>query len=204
MKAMTKFTDHLWSDLAQEHGAALTQAGHHRPGRSRRPGLLAGGTLAAAVGGTALALSLTAGGTSAAAGSGRVVTDAYTITESSSSVVVQINQQESIVAANAKLSSMINEDVVISVGAGPATTAGAVTCTAGEPNMHGPVVKVLLGSNGTEVILPGTTGGNTGVGTWHLNACTVYPSADMGPAAPASAADMSTSGTGPVGGIAAG
>jgi hypothetical protein len=46
--------------------------------------------------------------------------------------------------------------------------------------MQGPKVNVLLGTDGTEVIVPGTTGGNTGVGTWHLTACTVYPSADMG------------------------
>jgi hypothetical protein len=28
-----------------------------------------------------------------------------------------------------------------------------------------------VGTNGTEVIKPGTTGDNTGVGTWHLNSC---------------------------------
>lgn len=180
--AMTKFTDRLWSDLAQEHGTALTQAGQHGPRRSRRPGLIAGGTLALAVGGTTLALSLSStGGASAEPGGVRVVTDAYTITQTSHGpVLVQINQRESIRAANAKLNAMIKEEVVISTAAGPAPTADPVTCTAGEPNMQGPVVKVLLGADGTQVIRPGTTGGNTGVGTWHLTGCAVYPSADLG------------------------
>ena len=35
--------------------------------------------------------------------------------------------------------------------------------------MPGPTVKVLVGTDGTEVITPGT--GNTGVGTWHLASC---------------------------------
>jgi len=179
---MTKFSDRLWSDLAQEHGEALAQAGRPGSRRSRRPGLIAGGTLALAVGGTALALGLTAnGGASAQVGGVRVVTDAYTITQSGSgSVLVQINVRQSIVAANAKLSALIKENVVIDNGAGPAPTAGPVTCTPGEPNMGGPTVKVLLGTNGTEVITPGETGGNTGVGTWHLIGCSVYPTADMG------------------------
>ena len=37
------------------------------------------------------------------------------------------------------------------------------------PSLSGPPVKVLLGTNGTEVISAGSTGGNTGVGTWHLD-----------------------------------
>ena len=41
-------------------------------------------------------------------------------------------------------------------------------------------MKVLLGADGTQVIAPGTTGDNTGVGTWHITACYVYPTADMG------------------------
>jgi hypothetical protein len=179
---MTKFTERLWSDLAQEHGPALAQAGRPASGGGRRPRVIAAGTLALAVAGTALGLGLTsAGGAPVAAGGTRIVTDAYTITQSSSgSVLVQINQRESINAANAKLKSLVNEEVVVTTVAGPATTRGAVTCTSGEPNMQGPTVKVLLGADGTQVITPGTTGGNTGVGTWHLTACRVFPSADMG------------------------
>jgi hypothetical protein len=40
-------------------------------------------------------------------------------------------------------------------------------------------VKVLVGKDGTEVIALGTTGDNTGVGTWHLAACWV--TSDTGP-----------------------
>ena len=177
---MSKYTDRLWSDLAQEHGPALAQADRPESGRSRRPRVIAGGTLALAVAGTALGLGLTsAGGGPAAAGSTRMVTDAFTITQTgSSSVLVQVNQRESINAANAKLNEMIKEEVVVATAAGPAPVGGPVTCTPGEPNMQGPTVKVLLGADGTQVIAP--SNGNTGVGTWHLTGCKVYPSADMG------------------------
>ena len=58
---MTKFTDNLWSDLVQEHGAALAHADRPEPGRARpRPRVIAGSTLALAGVGTALALALTA------------------------------------------------------------------------------------------------------------------------------------------------
>jgi hypothetical protein len=179
---MTKFTEHLWSDLAREHGAALAQASRPAPPWVRRPGVIAGGTLALAAGGTALALGLTAtGGTSAATGSTKVVTAAYTITtHSGGPVLVQINNQESITAADQKLNAMIKEQVVVRMASGPASVKGPVTCTPGEPNMQGPTVKVLLGADGTQVIAPGTTGDNTGVGTWHMTACYVYPTADMG------------------------
>ena len=178
---MTKFTDRLWNDLVQEHGPALAQAGRPESGRGRRPRVIAGGTLALAVAGTALGLGLTSAGGTPAAGSTQVVTDAYTITQSSSgSVLVQINQRESIVAADQKLNAMIKEEVVVRTASGPAPVSGPLTCTPGVPNLQGPTVKVLLGTDGTEVITPGTTGGNTGVGTWHLTACTVYPSADLG------------------------
>lgn len=179
---MTKFTDRLWDDLAQERGAALTQAGRRGPGRARRPGFVAGGTLALAVGGTALGLSLTAtGATPAATSGGRVVTDAYTITQSSSgSVLVQINQSTSLPAANAKLAAMgIHEFVEIVMASGPATASGPVTCAPGA-GVSGPTLKVLVGTDGTEVIAPGTTGNNTGVGTWHLASCTTTNDAGSG------------------------
>jgi hypothetical protein len=179
---MTKFTEHLWSDLAREHGAALAQASRPAPHWVRRPGVIAGSTLSLAAGGTALALGLTAtGGAPAAAGGTKVVTAAYTITtHSGGPVLVQINNQESIIAANQKLNAMIKEQVVVRSVAGPAVVKGPITCTPGEPDMGRPQVKVLLGADGTQVITPGTTGDNTGVGTWHLTACYVYPTADMG------------------------
>lgn len=180
---MTKFTDNLWSDLMQEHGPAIANASRPGQGRVRRPRVIAGGTLALAVAGTALGLGLTStGGTAVSATGGTtLVTTAYTITtHSNGSILVKIGQDESIIAADQKLNALIKEQVVLRIGAGPATVSGPVTCTPGEPNMKGPQVKVLLGADGTEVIAPGTTGDNTGVGTWHVTACTVYPTADIG------------------------
>src|SRR5215475_7415658 len=188
---MTKFTENLWHDLAQEHGAALEQATRPGPGRARRPGLIAGSTLALAAGGTALGLGLTStgstpAGSTAAGGIRKVVTTAYTITEKSNgSVLVQVNQMESIVAADAKLSSMgIQEKVAVFPKPGAATVSGPIPCKPVDGAPKQPQVRVLLGTNGTEVIAPGTTGDNTGVGTWHLDSCVVFPTSDKGNSGP--------------------
>jgi hypothetical protein len=96
-------------------------------------------------------------------------------------VLVQINQQKSIVAADAKLSSMgIQEKVSVFPKPGAATVSGPVTCAPvdGAPNQ--PQVQVLLGTNGTEVI----AGGNTGAGTWHLGSCVVFPTGYKGNSGP--------------------
>jgi len=185
---MAKFTENLWNDLAQEHGAALAQATRSGPGRARRPGLIAGSTLALAAAGTALGLGLTstsgspaAGGT-AAGGIRKVVTTAYSITEmSNGSVLVQINQRKSIVAADAKLSSMgIQEKVSVFPKPGAATVSGPLTCKPVDGAPKQPKVQVLLGTNGTEVI----AGGNTGAGTWHLGSCVVFPTSYKGNSGP--------------------
>ena len=184
---MAKFSENLWRDLAQEHGAALAQATRPGPGRARRTGLIAGSTLALAAAGTALGLGLTStgstpAGSTAAGGIKKVVTTAYTITQmSNGSVLVQVNQAESIVAADAKLSSMgIQEKVAVFPKPGAATVSGPVTCApvGGAPKQ--PQVRVLLGTNGTEVI----AGGNTGAGTWHLGSCVVFPISDKGNSGP--------------------
>ena len=180
---MSKFTQNLWSDLVKEHGPAIANATRPGPGRARRPRIVAGSTLTLAVAGTALGLGLTSANSTAGstAGSTAAVTAAYTITtHSGGSILVQINNRQSIDAANQKLNAMIKEQVVVRTASGPAPVSGSITCTPGEPGMQGPQVKVLLGADGTQVITPGTTGGNTGVGTWHLTACQVYPTADMG------------------------
>jgi hypothetical protein len=180
---MTKFTDNLWSDLMQDHGPAIANASRPGPSRVRHPRVIAGGTLALAVAGTALGLGLTStGGTAASATGGTtVVTAAYTITtHSNGSILVKIGQQESMNAVNQKLNAMVKEEVVLRFEPGRATVSGPVTCTPGEPNMKGPQVKVLLGADGTQVIAPGATVGNTGVGTWHIGPCSVYPTADLG------------------------
>lgn len=195
---MAKFTENLWNDLAQEHGAALAQATRPGPGLARRPRVIAGGTLVLAAAGTALGLGLTstsggapAGGT-AAGGIRKVVTDAYTITEmSNGSVLVQINQQKSIVAADAKLSSMgIQEKVSVFPKPGAATDLGPITCTPVDGAPKQPQVQVLLGTNGTEVI----AGGNTGAGTWHLGSCVVFPTGYKGNSGPGNTSNAGADG----------
>ena len=204
---MTKFTDNLWRDLAREHGAALTHTDRPRPGLTRRPGVIAVSTLVLAVGGMALGLGLTSTSGSTAAGSTptgttvtggttKVVTTAYTITESSNgSVLVQVNQKQSIVAADAKLSSMgIDEKVSVFPKPGAATVSGPVTCTPVDGASKQDQVQVLLGTNGTEVIAPGTTGDNTGVGTWHLASCVVFPANYKGNSGPGNASNAGAAG----------
>jgi hypothetical protein len=173
---MTKFTDHLWSDLAREHGATLVHANRRGPGRAsllRRPRVLAGGTLGLAGVGTALAIVL--GAASAPA--------AYAVTTNGNgSVLVTINRESALPQANAKLAAMgIHEGVTIYMASGAASVSGPVTCTpAPGANISGPPLMVLVGKDGTEVISPGQTGGNTGVGTWHLNRCVVTGDAGSG------------------------
>jgi hypothetical protein len=165
---MTKFTEHLWSDLAREHGAALAHTDRQGPARPRllrRPRVLATSTLGLAGVGTALVLAL-----------GASSPPAYAVTTSGDgSVLVTINQDSALPQANAKLAAMgLDERVEIFVAAGPATASGTVTCTpAPGANISGPPLKVLVGQDGTEIIRPGQTAGNTGVGTWHLDHCAV-------------------------------
>ena len=85
-------------------------------------------------------------------------------------MLVKINQLKSLPDANRKLTAMgIDEQVTIYMAPGAAAVSGPVTCTPapGVPDLPGPPVKVLVGTNGTEVI----GSGNTGAGTWHLAAC---------------------------------
>jgi hypothetical protein len=186
---MTKFTENLWRDLAREHGPALAHANRPEPGRVsllRHPRVLAGSTLGLAGAGTAVALVLTAAGS----------TPAFAVTrDANGSVLVTISQRENIIQANAKLTAMgIDEQVNITIGTGPAPTEGAVSC-ASEPGVSGPPLKVLLGKDGTEVIEPGTTGDNTGVGTWHLISCKAFKTGNTGPGTGNSG--TGNSGTGP-------
>jgi hypothetical protein len=90
-------------------------------------------------------------------------------------VTVQIDRDSALPQANAKLTAMgIDEQVTIYMAPGPAAVSGSVVCTRGPgANPSGPSLKVLVGTDGTEVIAPGQTAGNTGVGTWHLDRCVV-------------------------------
>ena len=166
---MSKFADQLWRDLVQEHGPTLAQADRPGPGRApllRRPSVLAGSTLGLAGVGAAIALAL-----------GAASTPAYAVTTNGDgSVLVTINHESALPQANAKLIAMgIHEQVIIYMASGAAAdNGGPVTCTpAPGANMSGPSLKVLVGKDGTEIIGPGQTAGNTGVGTWHLDHCVV-------------------------------
>jgi hypothetical protein len=164
---MTKFADHLWSDLAREHRATLAHADRPQPSRARllrRPRVLAGSLLGLAGVGTALVLTL--------AGS----SPAYAVTTNSDgSVLVTINQTSALPQANAKLTAMgIHEQVTIYMTPGAAAVSGPVTCTpAPGADNSGPTLKVLVGNDGTQVVGSGQPAGNTGVGTYHLDRCVV-------------------------------
>jgi hypothetical protein len=167
---MTKFTEHLWSDLVQEHGATIADTERPEPGRTpllRRPRVLAGSTLGLAAVGTAVGLVLSAAGG----------TPAFAVTTNGDgSVLVTLNHATALPGANAQLTAMgIHEQIEIEMAMGAARVSGPVTCAPARGGSNLPLVKVLLDKNGTEVILPGTTGGNTGVGTWHLAACFAKP-----------------------------
>jgi hypothetical protein len=163
---MTKFTDNLWSDLVREHGPTLAHADRPEPGRARRPRprVLAGSSLGLAGVGAALVLVL----------SGSAAPPAFAITRSGDgSVLVNINRLQSLPAANRKLTTMgIHEQVTIYMASGPAAVNGPATCTpAPGANLSGPPLKVLVGKDGTEVISPAQSAGNTGEGTFHLDHC---------------------------------
>jgi hypothetical protein len=173
---MSKFTDHLWRDLVREHGPTLAQADRPEPGRARRPRprVLAGSTLGLAGVGAALVLAL----------GGSAAPPAFAITTNGDgSVLVNIKRLESLPAANHKLTAMgIHEQVTIYMATGAAAVSGPVTCTPGPgAGLPSPPVKVLVGTDGTEVIGAGQSGGNTGEGTFHLDHCTVAPNSDTGP-----------------------
>lgn len=171
---MSRFTDHLWRDLVREHGATLAHAPRPEAGRAlgavrfHRPRVLAGGTLG--VGGAGVALLLALGGTAAP--------PAFAVTTNGNgSVTVKLNVNSALPQANAKLAQMgTGEQITIQMAQGAASVSGPVTCVPTQ-SASGPTVKVLDGSDGTEVISPGQTAGNTGEGTWHLAACAVYSTA---------------------------
>ncbi len=179
---MSNFTDNLWRDLIREHGPTLAHADRPEPGRVggagllRRPRVLAGSTLGLAGVGAALVLVL----------SGSAAPPAFAITkEGDGSVLVKLNylQNENLHQINSQLTAMgTHEQVTIYMASGAASVSGPITCTpgpgAGQPN---PPVKILVGTDGTEVIGAGQSGGNTAEGSFHLDRCTVAPDSDTGP-----------------------
>ena len=178
---MSKFTEHLWSDLVRDHGATLAAAAA-RPeprravgaGLLQRPRVLAGSTLGLAGVGAALVLIL--GGTAA-------TTPAFAITRSNDgSVLVHLNYNagQNLPQVEAKLASMgVHEQVSIQMAPGAATVSGPVTWSP-KPGVSGPTVRVLVGANGTDVIAPGQSAGNTAEGSFHLVSCTTSSDAGSG------------------------
>ena len=128
-----------------------------------RPRVLAGSTLGLAAVGVALVVAL----------SGSTAPPAYAITRhDDGSVVVNINQLQSLPDVNRKLNAMGINSVTIYMARGAAAVSGPVTCApAPGTDASGPTVRVLVGKDGTETISPGETAGNSGVGSWHLNRC---------------------------------
>jgi hypothetical protein len=175
---MTKFTDNLWSDLAREHGPRLAQADRPEPGRSRRrrPRVLAGGTLGLAGVGVAVVLALGAGGAA----------PAFAVTtQGNGSVLVSLNyvKNENLGQVNARLAALgTHEQIAIYMATGAAPVSGPVSCApaTGASSPSGPPVKVLVGTDGTEVIASGQSAGNTAEGSFHLDHCVV--SSDAGSA----------------------
>jgi hypothetical protein len=173
---MTKFVDNLWSDLVREHGPTLAHADRPEPGRAggarvlRRPRVLAGSTLGLAGVGAALLLAL----------GGSAAPPAFAVTrQHDGSVLVKVNVAETtqpwVLGADRKLAAMgIDEQIMVGTQPGAATVSGPANCTplGGANTPAGPLVKVLLGKDGTGVI----PSGNTGAGTVHLSSCVYYKS----------------------------
>jgi hypothetical protein len=166
---MSKFTDQLWSDLVREHGPTLAHADRPKPGRVRRPRILAGSTLGLA--GVGAALLLVLGGSAA--------TPAFAITkQGDGSVLVKLNYLKdlNLPQVDQRLKELgTHEQITIYMAPGAAAVSGPVTCTPamGAASPSGPPVKVLVGSNGTEVIGQGQSAGNTAEGSFHLDRCVV-------------------------------
>jgi hypothetical protein len=138
-----------------------------RPWTRARPRVVAGSTLGLA-GVAALVLAL----------SGSTAPPAFAITTNGDgSVLVNINRLESLPDANHKLTAMgIHEQITIFMAPGAAPASGPVNCVPQGANVPGPPVKAIVGTNGTELIPSGNTGG----GTWHMASCRLYATRTTG------------------------
>jgi hypothetical protein len=154
-------------DLARAEQATHSDAGLAPRARRARPRrrVLAGSTLGLAGVGAALVLAL----------SGSAAPPAFAVTRSGDgSVLVKLNygSNQDLPQVNQKLAAMgTHEQITIYMATGPAAVSGPVTCTPA-PGVSGPQVKVLVGKDGTEVIAPGESAGNTAAGSFHLDRCT--------------------------------
>jgi hypothetical protein len=114
---MSHFKDRLWSELVRAHGADLTQI-THPPRSRRRPRMLAGTGLGLLAAGTAAAVVVGTAGT----------VPAFAVTKNhDGSVTVSINRLAGIPAANARLAALGYRArvVQVSVGCGAAAPRAA-------------------------------------------------------------------------------
>jgi hypothetical protein len=141
--------------------------------RVARPRFLAGGSLGLAGIGAALVLAF----------SGSTAAPAFAVTrQDDGSVLVQLNYVtgQNLPQVDQKLAAMgVNEEISVRMAPGAASANGAVACTPA-PGVSGPTVKVIVGSNGTEVIAPGQSAGNTAEGSFHMISCSAYPAGNNG------------------------
>jgi len=151
-------------ELAREQRSDRTSSA--RRARPRRR-VLAGSTLGLAGVGAVLVLAL----------GGSTASPAFAITRSGDGAVVvnlKFYTAESIPEVNAKLTAMGVDEQILTTwqASGPAPVPGPVDCVPWRGmKVPGPPVRVLLGTNGTQVIGPGESPDNTGEGTFHIVHC---------------------------------
>jgi hypothetical protein len=158
---MSKFEDHLWREVARQHGPDLDIAGRPR-GQYPRPGrrVLASSTLGLAGLGTVLAFVLSTGATS----------PAFAVTRNhNGTVTVSIRRSTGIAGANAKLHQLgINARVLAQVPVGCSTSTpmaghGAPAPSGGIANAHWTINPSQVPAGQTLALTPPPTGnsGNT-------------------------------------------
>jgi uncharacterized protein YidB (DUF937 family) len=162
------------ADLAGGPQSARATSAGGRSKLLRRPRVLAGSSLGAAA---------VAAGAVLAFGGSAGTSPAFAVTQTSSGVQVTLADYSSggtIESLNQKLAQMgTGEQVTIYMARGAAPSDGPVSCTQAA-GTTGPAIKVLLGTNGTEVIKPGESAGNTAEGTFHLASCTASAAGSSG------------------------
>jgi hypothetical protein len=170
----------LFAQIVAEPGDPRLGQATHKPSRLRalkRPRVLAGGSLGIA--GIAAVATL--------AFSGGAAAPAFAVTrQADGGVLVTVSSAQGLPGADRQLIAMgINEEVNYSTAPGPATSSAPVACAsvAGPGSGYhtpsgyesakpsGAPVKLLLGTDNTQVI----PSGQTGAGTVHLTTCVYYP-----------------------------
>lgn len=170
----------LFAQIVAEPGDPRLGQAKHTPSRVlalKRPRLLAGGSLGLAGIAAVAALAL----------SGGAAAPAFAVTrQADGHVLVTVSSAQGLPGADRQLLAMgINEEVNYSTAPGPATSSAPVACesVAGPGTGYhtpsgyeavkpsGPPVRMLVGSDNTQVV----PSGQSGAGTVHLATCVYYP-----------------------------